>query len=67
MAAFRDKSGNLVLPTVDADGNVPVALDDEGTSDVPSLLSRLCWEVQELRRVYCEATDQLFREYPGDD
>jgi hypothetical protein len=29
------------------------------------LLAVLIWEMRELRRVYCEATDQLFTEYPA--
>ena len=47
------------------DGRSLVELDDAGGADLPALLGRLIWEVQELRRVYCEAEDQLFLEYPG--
>ncbi len=56
----------MVLPTVDDDGNVRVSVDDAEGDSVPALLTRLIWEFQELRRAYCDATDQLFKEYPED-
>jgi hypothetical protein len=66
--AFINRAGNVVPVQLDVDGSVPVVDMGGGDGeDLPSLLSRLVWEMREMRRVYCEATDQFFREYPGDD
>ena len=34
MAAFKDSTGAPYLPTVDAEGNVPVVMDDTGEESV---------------------------------
>jgi hypothetical protein len=67
MSAFKDRTGAVTLPTVDADGNVPVALaDDGGGDDLAALMKRLIWEMRELRRAYCLYTRTAFKEYRGD-
>ncbi len=50
MASFQDKYGTPVLPTVDDEGNVPVALEDNAEEvDFESLLGELLIEMTALR------------------
>lgn len=65
--AFMDQAGLPRPVKLNPDGSVPVTEADGSAGDaVPALLARLAWELCELRRVYCEATDQAYLEYPGD-
>ncbi len=50
------------LVTLTPDGAVPVDMDS--SPGVPELLVQLTREIRALRKVYCEATDQLFVEEP---
>ena len=68
-AVFRDQTGHPVLPTLDADGAIRVASEEEGGGDesdvvdsTPGLLRLLILEMRELRRVFCKAENQSFRE-----
>lgn len=45
-------------------GELEVA-EGGGDAGTPAWAARLVWELAELRRVTCESTEQLFREYPG--
>ncbi len=66
MASFKDQTGAVALAQLDVDGNVPVTVMDDPAPDLTDFMAQMVWELQELRRVYCQATDQFYRKYQGE-
>jgi hypothetical protein len=61
---IRIDTGQPATLKLDPDGQLLVTTDEDTEESVGDLLKRLIWEVAALRMAYCDATDQLFKEFP---